>query len=143
MNDKELKLIESIKADSRQSAETKVNRAISQFTRDIGVAVVDGKTLREIISEWNITDKIINSLAEIIYQNTLDSEVSAYQRNTTAPANTIKTVQVQVNGKLVTHISSSSEEEAVADPKVKFNVADKKILKTVIVQDKLVNLITE
>jgi hypothetical protein len=141
MSDKELKLIESIKAESRQSAERNVNRAISLFLGNVGNAVVDGKTIREIVLGWN-TEKIIDSISDILYQNTLDSELSAYNISNT-PAQTVKNVQVQLNGKLLTHISTSSEEKALADPKVKSHIGDKRIVKTVIVQDKLVNLITE
>lgn len=142
MNDKELKLIESIRSESRSSAEVKVKRAIAQFVNDIGIAKVNGKSLKEIVLELD-SEQIINSLADTLYEQTLDIESSAYQRNSNTPTKTIKNVQVQINGELFTHISASSEEEALADLMVKSRLGGRRIVKTVIVQGKLVNLITE
>ena len=100
MNDKELRLIESIKSESRSSAEVKVKRAISQFVNDIGSAKVNGKSLKEIVLELD-SEQIVDSLADALYEQTLDIESSAYQRNSNTPAKTIKNVQVQINGELL------------------------------------------
>ena len=142
MNDKELKLIESIKSESRASAEKSVRRAIAQFVNDIGVARINGKSIKEIVLELD-SEQIVDSLTDIIYEQTLDIEASAYQRNSNTQPKTIKNVQVQINGELFTHISASSEEEALADLMVKSRLGGRRIVKTVIVQGKLVNLITE
>ena len=75
MNDKELNLIESIKSESRASAERNVKRAISQFVNDIGSAKIDGKSLREIILELD-SEQIIHSLTNIIYEQTLDTHIT-------------------------------------------------------------------
>lgn len=142
MNDKELRLIEAIKSEAKDAAERKIKLAKTLFINQIGSASLNGETIEYIISRWD-TDQLVTSLADIIYNQTLDTESSAYKRSSSTPEKITKNIQVQLNGKILTHISTSSEEEALADPKVKSHLGDKRIVKTVIVQDKLVNIITE
>jgi hypothetical protein len=143
MSDKELKLIESIKAECKSSAQTRINRAIKQFLGEVGAAKINGRTVAEVIKSELDYEQLTDSLASAMYEQTLDSETSAYQKNSSIASIPVRNIQVQINGQLVTHISSSTEEAALEDLKVKTLMLDKRLIKTVIVQDKLVNLITE